>query len=168
MANQSSMKWVKVTGTTFYTLPESALPQPVFSGTYLRDQEIPAQAYFGLVEPEPENAYDPDAVQVSICLADGTYAQIGHLPRTEPDRKSIKAPKKVLVFMWSGVEDIAFLADSGQFEEALSGMDEDQRNAMYEEICNQVDWDEVESAGIAAGNDVLERCLTEAIDRKCG
>ena len=69
--------------------------------------------------------------------------------------------------LWSGVEDIAFLADSGQFEEGLSGTDEDQRNAMYEEICNQVDWDEVESAGIAAGNDVLERCLTEAIDRKC-
>lgn len=69
--------------------------------------------------------------------------------------------------LWSGVEDIAFLADSGQFEEALSDMDEDQRNAMYKEICNQVDWDEVESAGIAAGNDVLERCLTEAIDRKC-
>lgn len=88
------MKWVKVAGTTFYTLPESALPQPVFFCTYLRDQEIPAQAYFGLVEPEPENAYDPDAVRVSIGLADGTYAPIGHLPRTEPDRKSIKAPKK--------------------------------------------------------------------------
>lgn len=69
------------------------------SGTYLRDQEIPAQAYFGLVEPEPENAYDPDAVRVSIGLADGTYAPIGHLPQTEPDRKSIKAPKKVLVFI---------------------------------------------------------------------
>ena len=78
------------------------------------------------------------------------------------DRNGYKAH-----ILWSGVEDIAFLADSGQFEEALSGMDEDQRNAMYEEICNQVDWDEVESVGIAAGNDVLERCLTEAIDRKC-
>lgn len=78
------------------------------------------------------------------------------------DRNGYKAH-----ILWSGVEDIAFLADSGQFEEALSDMDEDQRNAMYEEICNQVDWDEVESAGIAAGNDVLERCLTEAIDRKC-
>lgn len=78
------------------------------------------------------------------------------------DRNGYKAH-----ILWSGVEDIAFLADSGQFEEVLSGMDEDQRNAMYEEICNQVDWDEVESAGIAAGNDVLERCLTEAIDRKC-
>lgn len=78
------------------------------------------------------------------------------------DRNGYKAH-----ILWSGVEDIAFLADSGQFEEELSGMDEDQRNAMYEEICNQVDWDEVESAGIAAGNDVLERCLTEAIDRKC-
>ena len=78
------------------------------------------------------------------------------------DRNGYKAH-----ILWSGVEDIAFLADSGQFEEGLSGMDEDQRNAMYEEICNQVDWDEVESAGIAAGNDVLERCLTEAIDRKC-
>ena len=78
------------------------------------------------------------------------------------DRNGYKAH-----IMWSGVEDIAFLADSGQFEEELSGMDEDQRNAMYEEICNQVDWDEVESAGIVAGNDVLERCLTEAIDRKC-
>lgn len=99
MANQSPIKWVKVAGTTFYTLPESALPQPVFSGTYLRDQEIPAQAYFGLVEPEPENTYDPDAVRVSIGLADGTYVPIGHLPRTEPDRKTIKAPKKVLVFV---------------------------------------------------------------------
>lgn len=78
------------------------------------------------------------------------------------DRNGYKAH-----ILWSGVEDIAFLADSGQFEEGLSGMDEDQRNAMYEEICNQVDWDEVESAGIVAGNDVLERCLTEAIDRKC-
>ena len=78
------------------------------------------------------------------------------------DRNGYKAQ-----ILWSGVEDIAFLADSGQFEEGLSGMDEDQRNAMYEEICNQVDWDEVESAGITAGNDVLERCLTEAIDRKC-
>lgn len=78
------------------------------------------------------------------------------------DRNGYKAH-----ILWSGVEDIAFLADSGQFEEELSGMDEDQRNAMYEEICNQVNWDEVESAGIAAGNDVLERCLTEAIDRKC-
>lgn len=78
------------------------------------------------------------------------------------DRNGYKAH-----ILWSGVEDIVFLADSGQFEEGLSGMDEDQRNAMYEEICNQVDWDEVESAGIAAGNDVLERCLTEAIDRKC-
>lgn len=78
------------------------------------------------------------------------------------DRNGYKAH-----ILWSGVEDIAFLADSGQFEEELSGMDEDQRNAMYEEICNQVDWDEVESAGITAGNDVLERCLTEAIDRKC-
>ena len=78
------------------------------------------------------------------------------------DRNGYKAQ-----ILWSGVEDIAFLADSGLFEEGLSGMDEDQRNAMYEEICNQVDWDEVESAGIAAGNDVLERCLTEAIDRKC-
>lgn len=78
------------------------------------------------------------------------------------DRNGYKAH-----ILWSGVEDIAFLADSGQFEEGLSGMDEDQRNAMYEEICNQVDWDEVESAGITAGNDVLERCLTEAIDRKC-
>lgn len=78
------------------------------------------------------------------------------------DRNGYKAQ-----ILWSGVEDIAFLADSGQFEEGLSGMDEDQRNAMYEEICNQVDWDEVESAGIVAGNDVLERCLTEAIDRKC-
>lgn len=78
------------------------------------------------------------------------------------DRNGYKAH-----ILWSGVEDIAFLADSGQFEEGLSGMDEDQRNAMYEEICNQVDWDEVESAGIAAGNDVLERCLIEAIDRKC-
>ena len=78
------------------------------------------------------------------------------------DRNGYKAH-----ILWSGVEDIAFLADSGQFEEGLSDMDEDQRNAMYEEICNQVDWDEVESAGIAAGNDVLERCLTEAIDRKC-
>lgn len=46
MANQSPMKWIKVAGTTFYTLPESALPQPVFSGTYLRDQEVPAQAYY--------------------------------------------------------------------------------------------------------------------------
>lgn len=78
------------------------------------------------------------------------------------DRNGYKAH-----ILWSGVEDIAFLADSGQFEEGLSDMDEDQRNAIYEEICNQVDWDEVESAGIAAGNDVLERCLTEAIDRKC-
>lgn len=78
------------------------------------------------------------------------------------DRNGYKAH-----ILWSGVEDIAFLADSCQFEEELSGMDEDQRNAMYEEICNQVDWDEVESAGIAAGNDVLERCLTEAIYRKC-
>lgn len=78
------------------------------------------------------------------------------------DRNGYKAH-----ILWSGVEDIAFLADSGQFEEGLSGMDEDQRNAMYEEICNQVDWNEVESAGITAGNDVLERCLTEAIDRKC-
>lgn len=78
------------------------------------------------------------------------------------DRNGYKAH-----ILWSGVEDIAFLADSGQFEEGLSDMDEDQRNAMYEEICNQVDWDEVESAGIAAGNDVLELCLTEAIDRKC-
>ena len=77
------------------------------------------------------------------------------------DRNGYKAH-----ILWSGAEDLAFLVDSGCFEEELSGMNEDQRKAFYEEICNQVDWDEVESAGITAGNDVLERCLIEAIDRK--
>lgn len=77
------------------------------------------------------------------------------------DRNGYKAH-----ILWSGAEDLAFLADSGCFEEGLSGMDEDQRKAFYEEICNQVDWDEVESAGITAGNDILERCLIEAIGWK--
>lgn len=89
---------IKVAGTTFHPLPEGVGIQIVreyedtsnIKNGYM--QSIPCAQCMAVLQPEPENEYDPEAVKVLIPLKNGQAFHIGYIPKAEPVKWEIKVP----------------------------------------------------------------------------
>lgn len=78
---------VKVAGTTFHQLPEGQYVR--VNQTYNVDG-ISCADTDAILIPEPDNAYDPDAVKVMIPLENGQPFHIGYLPKDSELKYMVK------------------------------------------------------------------------------
>lgn len=66
--------------------------------------------------------------------------------------------------LWAGVEDVRSIIDSGIFSAEISHMSEAEIEALCNDVVDDVNWPDVESASIEAGNilicDSIENALS--------
>ena len=79
----------KVVGTTFRPLPSG-----VFIKVYetFEQNNVPTALAKAILAPEPDNVYDPNAVQVIIELDTGAPFTIGYIGKDDPWQKRITQP----------------------------------------------------------------------------
>lgn len=70
------------------------------------------------------------------------------------------AQKKSYV-LWDGTEDIRNLIESGCFEDDVGHLSENELEALLKEVEADIDWDDVASVSLSAGNGMILDVLTE-------
>lgn len=78
---------IKVAGTTFHPLPEG---KTIMVTETFEANGIPCARAQMVLEEEPQNPYDPEAVKVLVPLTDGSAFHLGYLPKTEPVKRQIR------------------------------------------------------------------------------
>lgn len=58
--------------------------------------------------------------------------------------------------IWKGADDVRFLVESGCYQDELLNMTPEEQENLYNEVANRLDWSDVASAGIEAGNKLIE------------
>lgn len=58
--------------------------------------------------------------------------------------------------IWKGADDVRFLVESGCYQDELLNMTPEEQENLYEEVADRLDWSDVASASIAAGNRLIE------------
>lgn len=58
--------------------------------------------------------------------------------------------------IWKGADDVRFLVESGYYQDELLNMTPEEQENLYEEVADRLDWSDVASASIAAGNRLIE------------
>lgn len=58
--------------------------------------------------------------------------------------------------IWKGDDDVRFLVESGCYQDELLNMTPEEEEKLYKEVANRLDWSDVASASIAAGNKLIE------------
>lgn len=68
--------------------------------------------------------------------------------------------------LWRGADDVRVLAESGCYQEEIGSMSEAEQEALFAKVAENVDWSDVASAGIEAGNRLIEDELEAALTEK--
>lgn len=58
--------------------------------------------------------------------------------------------------IWKGADDVRFLVESGCYQDELLNMTPEEEEKLYKEVANRLDWSDVASASITAGNKLIE------------
>lgn len=58
--------------------------------------------------------------------------------------------------IWKGADDVRFLVESGCYQDELLNMTPEEEEKLYKEVADRLDWSDVASASIAAGNKLIE------------
>lgn len=58
--------------------------------------------------------------------------------------------------LWKGADDVRFLTESGCYQDEILNMTPEEQENLYNEVANRLDWSDVASAGIEAGNKLIE------------
>lgn len=80
---------IKIAGTTFHKIPDG-LKISVKGEDVFEENGISCARTMAVLQPEPENQYDPEAVKVLVKLTDGSAFHIGYLPKAEPLKQKVK------------------------------------------------------------------------------
>lgn len=78
---------IKVAGTTFHPLPKQA--KIAITQEFI-ENNVPCAVTDAILQPEPTNIYDSEAVMVYVKLTDGSAFHLGYVPKDEPMKKQIK------------------------------------------------------------------------------
>lgn len=81
---------IKVAGSTYHPIPGIGIAVT----EEFMENNVPCARTDAILQPEPENPYDPDAVKVIIPLKNGDAFHIGYLPKADPLKLQVKAIKK--------------------------------------------------------------------------
>lgn len=80
----------KVVGTTFRPLPEGKFINTF--DQYATDDGTPIALARAIVQPEPTNEFDPNAVAIIVELTTGEPFIIGYIGKTDPWQRRITQP----------------------------------------------------------------------------
>ncbi len=78
---------MKIAGTTFHPLPAGRVIS--VSETFVENNVSCARTTV-VLQPEPTNPVDPDAVMVMVPLDDGSAFHIGYVPKAAPEKQMIR------------------------------------------------------------------------------
>lgn len=84
---------VKVAGTTFHPLPEGDFLKVLRTYEF---EGVPCADANAILVPEPDNQYDPDAIQVFVPLDSGQAFHIGYLPKNDPFKMAVRRAMRPL------------------------------------------------------------------------
>lgn len=65
--------------------------------------------------------------------------------------------------LWKGADDVRYLTENEIFEEEFEALAPDEKEKLIEKTSDRVCWDDVESAGIEAGNRIIETAFYEVL-----
>lgn len=65
--------------------------------------------------------------------------------------------------LWKGEEDVRMLLETGCYQSEIQSMSEEKVNQLIREVANRVDWSDVASAGVSAGNEVIDDELSRTL-----
>lgn len=93
-------------------------------------------------------------------------AALWELYNDEPDENLLLANLSGCkeYILWKGADDVRFLVESGSYQEELQGMSLEEQEQLFEEVANRLDWSDVSSAGISAGNQLIENELLSVLN----
>lgn len=77
----------KVVGTTFHPIPND---NPILVNAVYEKDGVPCAKATVVLQPEPDNPYDSDAVKVIVKLVDGTAFHLGYIGKNDPLKTQIK------------------------------------------------------------------------------
>lgn len=95
---------MKVAGTTFRPIPKG---RGIAIEREFEENGVPCAVAKAVLQPEPENEYDPEAVKVVVSLRDGAAFHIGYIPRNEP----LKTKIKTLMMAQVTIKDYGMVGD---------------------------------------------------------
>lgn len=81
----------KVVGTTFRFAEQGEKHYTEFAGTIDKTGNVPTLSGTAILMPEPNNAYDPNAVLVIAKMKDGSAFKLGYLPKGSQLQREIKS-----------------------------------------------------------------------------
>lgn len=81
----------KVVGTTFRFKEQGEKHYTEFAGVIDKTGDIPTLSGTAILMPEPDNAYDPNAVLVIAKMKDGSAFKLGYLPKGSKLQREIKS-----------------------------------------------------------------------------
>lgn len=81
---------IKVAGTTFHKVPAAGID---IKREYM-ENGVPCADTDAILLPEPENAYDHEAVKVMVPLRDRQAFHIGYIPKDHPVKTMVKGVTK--------------------------------------------------------------------------
>ena len=61
--------------------------------------------------------------------------------------------------IWNGADDVRYLVESGCLQNEVLNMTSEEQEKLYKKVADTVDWSDVVSAGIVAGNEIIENNL---------
>lgn len=65
--------------------------------------------------------------------------------------------------LWKGADDIRYLVESGCYQDELQHLSDDEQEALYRKVAENVDWSDVAAASVSAGNAVIEAELASLL-----
>lgn len=68
--------------------------------------------------------------------------------------------------IWKGEEDVRMLLESGCYQSEIQDMPEEDVEHLIQEVANGVNWSDVASAGISAGNKIIADKLSQILAAK--
>lgn len=77
----------KVAGTTFHRIPGN---NPIQVTEVYEKAGVPCAKATVILQPEPDNPYDAEAVKVVAKLVDGTAFHLGYIGKDDPLKTQIK------------------------------------------------------------------------------
>ena len=61
--------------------------------------------------------------------------------------------------IWNGADDVRYLVESGCLQNEVLNMTSEEQEKLYKKVADTVDWSDVVSTGIVAGNEIIENNL---------
>lgn len=65
--------------------------------------------------------------------------------------------------LWKGADDVRYLVESGCYQDELQHLSDDEQEALYRKVAENVDWSDVAAASVSAGNAVIEAELASLL-----